>query len=75
MLNLILVRLGYPPAIIFKRDRNAYLRAFERDDAGEPWQLWEMLARAILDNLYRFVVLAVAVSARLVPLAALVAAE
>ena len=71
LLNLILVRLGYPPAIIFKRDRSAYLRALERADAGEPGQLGEMLARAILDNLYRFVVPAVAGPARIVPLATL----
>ncbi len=71
LLNLILVRLGYPPAIIFKRDRDAYLRALARADTGEPGQLGEMLARAILDNLYRFVVPAVAGPARLVPLAAL----
>jgi fido (protein-threonine AMPylation protein) len=71
VVNLILVRLGYPPAIIYKRDRADYLRALQRADAGEPGQLGEMLARAILDNLYRFVVPAVAGPARLVPLAAL----
>ncbi len=67
VLNLILVRLGYPPAIIYKRDRSDYLRALQRADDGEPGQLGEMLARAILDNLYRFVVPAVAGPARLVP--------
>lgn len=71
VLNLILVRLGYPPAIIYKRDRQSYLRALRRADAGEAGQLGELLARAILDNLYKFVVPAVAGPARLVPLAAL----
>ena len=71
ILNLILVRLGYPPAIIYKRDRGKYLRALQRADGGDASPLGEMLARAILDSLYRFVIPAVAGPARLVPLAAL----
>lgn len=71
LLNLILVRLGYPPVIIYKRQRTEYLRALRRSDAGDPGLLGEMIARAILDNLYKFVVPAVAGPARLVPLAAL----
>ena len=51
ILNLVLVRLGYPPAIIYKRDRARYLRALRRADAGEPSPLGEMLARAILNSL------------------------
>lgn len=70
-LNLILVRLGYPPAIIYKRQRTQYLNALRRADAGDCGALGELLARAILDNLYRFVVPAIAGPARLVPLAAL----
>ena len=60
LLNLILVRLGYPPAIIYKRDRSRYLGALQKADRGESGPLGEMLARAILDNLYRFVIPAVA---------------
>lgn len=71
LLNLILVRLGYPPAIIFKNQREAYLRAMRRADDGQPGALGEMIARAILASLHRFVVPAVAGPARLVPLAAL----
>lgn len=71
VLNLILVRLGYPPAIIYTRQRQDYLRALRRADAGDAGQLGELLARAILDNLYRFVMPAVAGPARLVPLGAL----
>ena len=71
VLNLILVRLGYPPAIIYKRQRSKYLNALRRADAADCGALGELLARAILDNLYRFVVPAVAGPARLVPLAAL----
>ncbi len=71
VLNLALVRLGYPPAIVYKRQRSSYLTALRRADAGDHGALGELLARSILDNLYRFVVPAVAGPARLVPLAAL----
>ena len=71
ILNLALARLGYPPAIIYKRDRARYLQALRRADAGETSPLGEMLARAILGSLHRFVIPAVAGPARLVPLAAL----
>lgn len=71
VLNLILVRLGYPPAIIYKRDRSKYLAALRRADGGDPGALGELLARSVLDNLYRFVFPAVAGPARIVPLAAL----
>ena len=71
MLNLLLVRLGYPPVIIYKQQRDRYLRALRRADTGDCGELGELIARAILDNLYRFVVPAIAGPARLVPLAAL----
>ena len=71
VLNLILVRLGYPPVIIYKNQRERYLQALRRGDAGELGTLGEFIARAILDNLYRFIVPAVAGPARLVPIAAL----
>jgi Fic family protein len=34
VLNLVLVRLGYPPVVIFKRQRSAYLTAMQRADLG-----------------------------------------
>jgi cell filamentation protein, protein adenylyltransferase len=71
VLNLLLVRLGYPPAIIYKGDRSRYLDALRRADQGDCGPLGEFVARAILDNLYKFVVPAVAGPARLVPLPAL----
>ena len=71
VLNLLLVRLGYPPAIIYKGNRSRYLSALRRADKGDHGPLGEFLARAILDNLYKFVVPAVAGPARLVPLPAL----
>jgi len=47
------------------------LAALRRADQGDFGPLGEFLARAILDNLYKFVVPAVAGPARLVPLPAL----
>jgi Fic family protein len=75
LLNLLLVRSGYPPAVIYTRDRNRYLRALRRADAGEPGPLGELVARAVTDNLYRFVMPAVAGPNQLVPLASLASKE
>ena len=75
ILNLILVRLGYPPVVIYKRDRTRYLKSLRRADLGDPGQLGELIARGILHSLYRFIVPAVAGPARLVPLAALATPE
>lgn len=69
--NLLLIRMGYPPAIIRKAERTRYLGALHRADAGDHAPLAELLARAVLDTLMRFIVPAVAGPARLVPLAAL----
>jgi hypothetical protein len=71
LLNLLLVRLGYPPAIVYKSSRSRYLAALRRADQGDAGPLGELVARAVLDNLYKFVVPAVAGPARLVPLPAL----
>lgn len=75
VLNLLLVRLGYPPAIIFKGDRRRYLAALQSADRGDHGPLGELLARAILDNLHKFIVPAVAGPSRLVPLPALASEE
>jgi Fic family protein len=71
LLNLVLVRLGYPPVIIFKRQRLSYLAALQRADVGDNGALGELIARAMYDNLNRFIVPNVAGPARLVPLVAL----
>lgn len=63
--------MGYPPAIIRKAERTRYLKALRRADAGDHAPLAELLARAVLDTLMRFIVPAVAGPARLVPLVAL----
>jgi Fic family protein len=73
--NLMLVRLGYPPVIIQKRERGRYLSTLDRADHGDVGPLGELFARAILDNLNRFVLPAVAGPARLVPLEALATAD
>ena len=75
VLNLLLVRFGCPPAIIYTNQRSASLAALRRADKGDVGQLGELIARAILDNLYKFVVPAVAGPARLVPLVALATDE
>ncbi|WP_143765184.1 Fic family protein [Catenulispora acidiphila] len=72
VLNLVLVRLGYPPVVIFKRQREAYLSAMQRADTGDYGSLGELIARAMIDSLNSFIVPNVAGPARLVPLAALV---
>jgi fido (protein-threonine AMPylation protein) len=72
LLNLILVRLGYPPAIIYTRDRSRYVRALRRADAGDPGPLGELIARSVTDNLYRYVVPAGTGPHQLVPLVSLV---
>jgi Fic family protein len=71
LLNLLLVRLGYPPAIVYKNERNQYLKAMRRADKGDYGLLGELIARSVTSNLYRFVVPAVAGPARLVPLTSL----
>jgi hypothetical protein len=73
--NLVLVRLGYPPVIIQKRERGRYLSALDRADRGDVGPLGELFARAILDNLNRFILPAIAGPARLVPLEALATPE
>ncbi|MEH0819025.1 MULTISPECIES: Fic family protein [unclassified Micromonospora] len=71
VLSLLLGRLGYPPAIIYKRDRDAYLKAMRRADAGDAGLLGELIARSVTANLYRFVMPAVAGPVKLLPLPAL----
>ena len=71
VLNLLLGRLGYPPAIIYKRDRDKYLNSLRKADGGDPGPLGELIARSVTTNLYRFVMPAVAGPVKLLPLPAL----
>jgi Fic/DOC family len=75
VLNLVLVRLGYPPVIIFKTQRKRYLDAMQKADAGDAGPLGEIIARAMFDNLNRFIIPNAAGPARLVPLASLADAD
>lgn len=52
VLNLLLVRLGWPPAVILKENRTRYLRALDRADHQDYGALAEIIARSVLDNLY-----------------------
>ena len=70
-MNLVLVGLGYPPVIIFNRQRSAYLTAMQRAGGGDYGALGELIARAMYDNLNKFIVPNVAGPARMLPLAAL----
>lgn len=75
VMNLLLVRLGMPPAIIYTRDRVNYLSALRRADAGDAGALAELIARAVTNNLQRLMLPALAGPARLVPIASLVTEE
>jgi hypothetical protein len=70
-LNLMLVRMFYPPAIVYKRDRPKYLKALERADKGDPCPLDELLARALVHGINRFLLPSLAGPHRLVPMSAL----
>lgn len=71
LLNLLLVRRGYAPAIIQKRDRSRYLSALARADSKDYGQLAELLARAVKEGLDRFLLPSLAGPLRLLPLDAL----
>jgi hypothetical protein len=51
ILNLMLGRLGYPPAIVYERDRDKYLQAMRRADREEHGPLGELIARSVTTNL------------------------
>jgi len=70
-MNLMLVRHGYPPALIAARQRTAYLRALDRSDRGDGGPLALMIARSIRDGIERVLLPALAGDHRLIPLAAL----
>lgn len=71
LLNLLLIRLGWPPAIILKGERRKYLRALERSDHGDDGPLAEVISRSVVNNLHRLIP-NIAGPAKYVPLEALV---
>jgi hypothetical protein len=56
VLNLLLVRLGFPPCIVLKQRRAAYLKALDSADGQNYRPLAEIIARGVLDNVHRFIV-------------------
>lgn len=71
VLNLLLVRYGYPPAVIHKKDRPRYLDGLRRADDGDPGLLGEVLARAVKHGIDRFLIPGLAGPHRYVPLSSL----
>jgi hypothetical protein len=67
----MLVRYGYPPAVINKKDRGRYLDGLRRADEGDPGLLGEVLARAVKHGIDRFLIPGLAGPHRFVPLSAL----
>jgi fido (protein-threonine AMPylation protein) len=75
VINLLLVRRGYPPAIIYNRERPRYIAALNRADRdGDVGALAELIARSVNDGINRFLLPALAGPQRLVPLGALTTA-
>jgi hypothetical protein len=71
VLNLLLVRYGYPPAVIYKQDRDRYLSALHRADDGDCGSLGELLARSITNSIDRFILPGLAGPHKLIPISAL----
>ncbi|MFI5084329.1 MAG: Fic family protein [Actinomycetales bacterium] len=70
VLNLILIRLGWPPAIIFKKHRSRYLTALDKADKGDLGPLAEQICRSVIDNLHHLIP-EIAGPSKFVPLQAL----
>lgn len=71
LLNLVLVRLGYPPLVILKQDRDKYLKALRQGDKRDYGPLSEILTRCLIQSAERFVIPLIASETDLVPLASL----
>ncbi|MEZ5075806.1 MAG: Fic family protein [Solirubrobacterales bacterium] len=71
VLSLLLVRHGYPPAIIYKEERRRYLAALQRADDGDSGSLGELLARSVREGIYKFLMPKLAGPLSVVPLAGL----
>lgn len=72
ILSLLLVRRGYPPAIIYKDERTRYLRCLHKADDGDRGPLGELLARSVREGIYKFLIPNLAGPLSVVPLAGLV---
>jgi hypothetical protein len=74
-LNLMLVRLGYPPAIVYKKDREKYLRWLDRADNEDPGPLADLFARSVTNGIERFLLPNLAGPHRMIPLSSLADAD
>jgi fido (protein-threonine AMPylation protein) len=82
VVNLLLVRRGYPPAIVLNRDRLKYMRALQSADPStqrsrtpDYGPLADLFARAVRRSIDRFLLPGLAGPHRLIPLSALVTQE
>jgi len=71
VLTMLLVRYGYPPAIVYKGERTKYLNALRRADEKDPGPLGELLARSVREGIFRFLIPKLAGPLSVVPLAGL----
>jgi Fic family protein len=71
VLTHLLVRTGYPPAIIEKDERKSYLKALRRADEDDCGPMTELLARSVRKGIYRFLIPNLAGTLSVVPLAGL----
>ena len=60
-----------PPAIIYKHERERYLKALQRADEDDCGPLTELLARSVRDGIHRFLMPSLAGPLSVVPLAGL----
>ncbi len=54
LMNLILMQAGYPPVVIRLGERDPYLAALRRADAGEPEDFLALIAEYVLSSLDLF---------------------
>jgi Fic family protein len=71
VLTHLLVRTGYPPAIIEKDERRSYLKALRHADDQDCGPLTELLSRSVRNGIYRFLIPKLAGTLSVVPLAGL----
>ncbi len=71
VLTHLLVRMGYPPAIIEKDERKSYLKALRWADEDDCGPMTELLARSVRKGIYRFLIPNLAGTLSVVPLAGL----
>lgn len=75
LMNLLLVRHGYPPVVVRNRQRDRYLATLASADRGDLGPLTELIGRAAIDSLESFVLPASAGPGDLLPLAVLASRE